>query len=232
MTFTQILEDIDFICQTDSTSYPTSDKTRNANRWYYKGVTDILKSAGRLQFDDTNLSTLPEVTFDLVSGQADYSNPADLLKLHAIEIKDNGGNWIRLQEIDFQSDLRRTISDFEETDGTPRYYDQGEGSFKLYPAPLTGSVTLTGGGKVHLSREVDIFTTADTTQEPGFAEPFHRIVSLGASVDWMMVHNPDKVNNWLAQLEQLRTEMREFYADKNRDVKTSIKTLHTVRDYI
>ena len=232
MTFTQITDDIDFLCQSSSVSYPIADKVRNANRWYYKAVIDMLKAAGRVQFDDTNQTTLPILPFTLVDGQSDYSNPADLLKLHAIEVKDANGKWVRLKEIDFQTDLPDTISDFNSTDGFPRYYDQSEGSFMLYPAPLASAVTLSDGGRLHVSREVDIFTTADTTQEPGFAEPFHRIISLGAAVDWLMVHNPEKVPTYQAQVEQLRSEMREFYGDKNRDVKTGIRPAHRVTNYL
>jgi hypothetical protein len=227
-----LVEDIDFLCETNSTSYPLADKIRNINRWYYRAVIDILKSSGRVQFDDTNLNSLPYLDFDLVDGQKDYSNPADLLKFHALEVKDLNGKYYRLKEIDFQSDLKETISSYNDTDGVPLYYDMGEGSYELYPAPQEGKVTLTGGGRIHLSREVDIFTTDDTTQEPGFAEPFHRILSLGASHDWLFVHDPTKAVNVYGQLEQLRGEMREFYSDKNRDVKKKIRPAHNIHDYL
>lgn len=226
-----IVDDIDFLCGTDSTSYPTADKARNANRHYYKAVSDILKVAGRNQWDDSNLTSLSELTFDLVDGQQDYSWPSNALKLDAIEIKDADGNWIRLKEID-SADLRRTISDFQSTDGTPQYYDVRGDSFFLYPAPATGSVTTSAGGKVFVAREFDALVSGDTTQEPGFAEPFHRIVSLGAAYDWLIVNDTSqKADRILTAYEQLRAELREFYASKNKDVVPMLTPAHRTSNY-
>lgn len=229
-----IVDDIDFLCGTDSTSYPTADKTRNVNRHYNKAVIDIIKTEGRLQWDDANQTTLPEYTFDLVTTQQDYSLPTNLLKLWALEIQDASGNWIRLKELDLTDPaLQRTITDFKETDGTPTHYDVRGDSVFLYPAPVTGSVTLTGGGKMYFSREVDAFTAADTTQEPGFAEPFHRILSLGAAYDWLIVNDtPDKADRILGQYEQLRAELRGFFSTRNKDKSVRLTPAHNQSDYI
>lgn len=230
-----ILDDIDWICGTDSTSYPTADKVRNLNRHYNKAVIDILKTEGRLQFDDSaNLGNLPEYTFDLVNAQVQYSLPTNLLKLWAIEIKDNGGNWLRLTEIDMNDpEMARTITDFQKTAGVPRYYELRGENVYIFPAGATGSVTTTAGGKMLFAREVDPFTTADTTQEPGFAEPFHRILSLGASYDWLVINDTQqKSQAILGQYEQLRAELRQFYSTRNEDVKEALKPVHNQGDYI
>lgn len=233
-TKTGIVEDIDFICGTDSTSYPTVDKVRNVNRYYYTAVADIIKTQGRLQWDDSNLTTLPEYTFTLVSGQKDYTLPTNLLKLWAIEIKDAGGNWIRLKEMDINDpEMKRTITDYQKTAGTPFAYEiRGDSAF-LLPAPATGSVTLTNGGKMHFSRELDLFTSSDTTQEPGIAEPFHRILSLGASCDWLAVNDTtEKYNKFLQKYEQLRVEMRQFYSTKNLEKTPRLQPIHDIKDYL
>lgn len=212
-----IVEDIDFFCLTDSVSYPLNDKARNVNRHYYKAVIDILKSAGRVQYDDTNQTDLPISTFTLVNAQEQYSVPTNLLKLLAVEVKDSGGNWVRLKPISI-GDLQATITDFEKTDGMPRFYTFTENTINLYPSPATNSVTLTAGGKLYFSREVLVFAGTDTTKEPGFAEPFHRLLSLGASYDWLVVNGPaEKATSALNEYEQLRAELRQFYSDKNRD---------------
>lgn len=229
-----ILDDIDFICGSDSTSYPTADKVRNVNRHYYKAVIDILKTEGRLQWDDSNLTTLPEYAFTLVAGQRDYSLPTNLLKIWALEIVDTAGNNIRLQEIDINDPLmKKTITDFESVDGVPKYYDIRGDSVFLYPSPAAGSVTLTDGGKMFFAREIDAFTTADTTQEPGIAEPFHRILSLGAAYDWLTINDTtSKADRILQQYEQLRMEMREFYSTKNKEVRPRLVPQHDQRQFI
>lgn len=102
----------------------------------------------------------------------------------------------------------------------------------LYPAPATGSVTLTSGGKMFFSREVDAFAAADTTQEPGFAEPFHRLLSLGAAFDWLLINGPvDKADRIRQEYEQLRAEMREFYGDKNREVRIGFRPILDTRSF-
>lgn len=231
---TGIVEDIDFICSTDSTAYPLADKARNVNRHYYKAVTAAIRASGRFQYDDSNLTTLPILSFDLVANQQDYSLPTNLLKVEAVEIKDNGGNWIRLQEVDINDpEFKRTISDIQKTAGTPKYYDINGDSLMLYPAPATGSVTLSSGGKMYVTREVDHFTSADTTQEPGLAEPFHRILSLGASHDYLLVNGPEtKGDRVLVEYNSLLNDLIEFYGNRNQDQKVRIRPQHRTTDYL
>ncbi len=230
-----LVQDVHWLCGTDSVSYPTADIARNMNRHYNKAVIDVLKTEGRLQFDDsTNLNSLPEYTFTLVNGQKQYSLPTNLLKMWGIEVTDSAGNITRLTEIDIQDPLMaRTISDFEETAGVPRFYDiRGENVF-LYPAPATAQVTLIAGGKMYFAREVDPFTAADTTQEPAIPEPFQRILSLGTSYDWQMVNDTkQKADGTLGQYEQLRAELRAFSASRNKDTETRLRPLHNQHDYI
>lgn len=220
---TGLVEDIDFICGTDSVSFPLKDKARIANRWLYKAVTDLIEVRGRFEFDDTNFTTLPITDTDLVDGQHDYELPADLLKLLAIEIKDANGNYIRLKELD-KSTLRDTITDFEETHGIPQFYDITGDSIMLYPAPDASQVTISGGLRFHHIRKIDEFVSTDDTQNPGIPEPFHRIVSLGTAYDWLVIHGTqDKSQAVRNEIEQLRKEMRTFEMGKNRDKKTTIK---------
>lgn len=231
MTYNDLISDIDFLCTTDSTSYPAADKTRNLNRHYYVVVSDIMQVAGRGQFHDPNLTTVQDPTFDLVAGQSQYTLPSEMLQLEGIEIQDSAGNWVRLQEID-TADLRKTVTDFEETDGLPKYYDLRGDSLFLYPAPASGSVTTSGGGKLLTTRELDVFTTSDTTQEPGFVEPYHRILSLGAAYDYLVINSTgDKADRVLGQYQALREECKQFYAKRNRDVHTGFRPAHRTVEF-
>lgn len=232
MDFDELEADIDFICGTDSTSYPLTDKARNMNRHYYLAILDILKTSDRFQFDDRNHVTLPISTFDLTAGTADYSLPTNLLKLHALEVMNAAGDWVRLKPIDVFQEVGHSISDFEETDGMPQYYDvQGDSVF-LYPAPAAASVTLEEGGKMFFSRDVDAFTSADTTQKPGIPTPFHRILSQGASYDWLTVNGSlEKADRVLRDQTSLRKELTKFYSDRNKDDRTRITTAHRTQDY-
>ena len=73
-----IVEDIDFLVNTNSTSYPTAQKTRNINEWYNRVIGWILEAQDDWQWDDTNQTDLPIGTISLVASQQDYPEPTSL----------------------------------------------------------------------------------------------------------------------------------------------------------
>lgn len=231
---TGLVEDVDFLCSSDSVSYPLADKARNMNRHYYRVVSDILRSSGRWQFDDSNQASLPKVDLTMVNGTHEVALADTYMKVEYIEIKDLAGNYTRLKEIDF-ADRARSMSSFTTTSGFPAFYDVVGSYIYLDPAPSSASVTLTSGLRVWCAREVSAFVAGDTTKEPGFVEPYHRILSLGAAIDFIVVNGPtDKHDRLLQRYEALREELRTFYSDKNRDsnVQMRVRPVHTTRNYL
>ena len=77
----------------------------------------------------------------------------------------------------------------------------------------------------------DVFATSDVyviydTKEPGFADNFHRILSLGAALDYTIGFNPDdtgRINNLRGEISSLKEDIQEFYAHRHRDFKTRIR---------
>jgi hypothetical protein len=220
---TGLVEDIDFICSTDSTSYPLKDKARNVNRWQYKAVLWYMSAQKKWKYDDSNLTTLPEITTTLVNSQSDYALPSNIFNVEAVEILNNAGDYVRLTPISIE-EIPGAISEFESTDGTPKYYRLTGESIILYPAPATGSVTMADGLKAHVTREFDHFVSTDTTQEPGLPEPFHRILSLGAAYDYLIVNGTQEKSVAVRQeLEQLKNDMIKFVGQRNSEQKTAVR---------
>lgn len=228
-----IIEDITFWTGMDTTQYATADRTRNVNRHYLDVVRAILECDAAWEFDDTDKTDLPTLTTTLVSGQKDYELPKSLttnpttlqggatagaiLKIHRVEVLDSAGIWSKLEQLD-QREIGVALDEFQKNSGIPRFYDPRGGSIFLYPAPLTGMVTLTAGLKIYISREPYTFLAADTTREPGFAEPFHRILSYGAAFDWFMAKNqPDKAKNLKVLMDEKYLQLRDFYGARNKD---------------
>lgn len=198
------------------------------NRRYYQAVTDIYKAAAGFTWDDSNLASLPKVETSMSNSTNEVVLPA-LLKINKLEIKDLAGLWSTLHYAPID-EFKRSFSSFSTSSGFPTHYTIVGNYIWLNCAPSSSSVTLSNGLRFWVDREVDIFTTADTTQEPGIAEPFHRLLSLGAAYDWLTIHDtPQKAQAILAQYEQLRKELREFYDDFNRDTRVSIKVDPTRR---
>ena len=219
-----IVEDIDFMCDTDATRYTLAQKTRNINRWYDKAVSIILDSDGRWQFDDTNATDLPIATTNLVSAQQDYSIDTTFLRILRVEVLDQNGVWNKLQPIDQADIYAQGMAEFLKTAGMPRYYDvQGQSIF-LYPKPDNGiSVTLTAGLKVYFQRNVSYFVAGDTTKVPGFASLFHRFLSLGAARDWCVKKQLPQLKDIQSDLVVMEADMRNFFALRNKDEKIQLR---------
>lgn len=219
---TGLVEDITFLTGFDTNSYTLADRARNCNRWYYKAVIAAWKTQSDWEFDDASVTGLPIATTDLVVNQQDYTIPSDALRIKRVEVKDNAGNWVLLAPID-ETQIPVALDEFEGTSALPRYYRMTRRSVVLYPAPATTNVTVSAGLKLYFEREVDQFTAADTTQEPGIAEPFHRIISLGASYDFALAKGLQNINVLKAEVEQLLQEMQQFYSKRHPNFKPIIR---------
>lgn len=206
------------IANTDTTSYPLVDFTRNANFALDRAVALVMKSDGKWQYDDTNNTDLPIATTSLVASQQDYGLAVTHLKVQRVRIKDQQGNWITLDPID-----RRDLTDSQLTAaaGDPKKYDKVGNSFFLHPKPSYAS---SSGLEVQFQRGASYFITTDTTKTPGFATHFHRLVSLYAALDYCEVNSLDKrAAKIRANIQVLEAELVTHYSSRDADAKVSLK---------
>ena len=227
-----ILQDIDFLLfgeSTGSSAYATADKTRNVNRHLDDVVALILQSDGRWQWDDTNNTNLPIGTTTLVDSQQDYSiTGATFLDVLRVEVLDSSGNYNLLTPIDQSEVTDQALSEFQKTAGMPRYYDKVGDSIFLYPKPSTSLVTASAGLKVYFQRGASYFAATDTTKVPGFAAPFHRILSVGAALDYAYANDmANKIRVLEPQLLKLQTALATFYSQRSRDENVRMKLHRT-----
>lgn len=216
-----IIEDIDGLLGTDSTSYPLASKLRNINLAYYDVVSDILSAQSNWEWDDTNKTDFPIGTTTLVNGQRDYSLPTDIVKLLRVEILNSSGDYVKLQQFDeTQTDV--ALTELSPVDGIPQYYREIGNSIELYPSPATGSVTMALGLKVYYQRTITEFTNADASLTPGFAAPYHRILSLSAAYDYAFSKTLPIAGPLLQKMNDMKTALKESYASRNREVRPSI----------
>lgn len=218
---TGLVEDVTFLTGADANAYSMADRTRNMNRWYYKAVIEAWKAGDTWKFDDTNATGYPVAVTTMVDSQNDYSLPSTALKIQRVEVKDSNGDWSVVDPIS-QEEIDGALDEYYEIDGVPIRYRMVKNSVWLYPAPAASKVTLTSGLKIYFLREVDEFTAADTTQEPGIAEPFHRVISLGGAYDYCLAKKPDYADRMRNELERLLADLRAFYATRFENQKTKI----------
>jgi len=218
-----IVQEIDFLVNTDSVKFPIEDKVRIVNRWYERTVGRILEADGRWQFDDSNYTTLPIATTNVNSGQQDYSFAVRFLRLDRMEIKNQAGQWQWLEPLD-QNDVRQqSLTKLGDQLGVPRWYDKLADSVFLYPRPNYNS---TAGLKAYYQRSVELFTAADTTKEPGFASIFHKILALGPALEYAQSNglNPTKIAMLEKEVAQMELDIKEFHSKRSKDEQVGLRS--------
>ena len=218
----------------DTTSYPIKAFTRNANFALDKVTSFILKTDGWWQYDDTNNSgELLDVSTALVSGTQKYSLVVTWLKIGRVRVKDSGGNWVILEQVE-----RRALNNAQlnASSGDPRGYDLLGNYIYLYPAP---NYSVSAGLEVQFQRGNSYFTNSDTTKAPGFASPFHRLISMYAALDFCLINGlsdraanlanligtpPDLDNNQAGS--GMVKELIDHYSRRNSDAKISLQPVH------
>lgn len=229
-----IVQDTYFEASTNATAYPIADVTRNANIALDTVLTLILGADSRWQFDSRNATDLPIGTTALISGQKDYTFDSEFLVIKSIECSDSQGNWTKLIPID-NYDEQVALSQFQTTNGVPKYYDKMGESILLYPSPNYSISPLTspaGGLRAYFQRNMDYFDVADTTKQPGFATHLHKYISLYCAWVFAEAKGKSDANRLKARLEfyegnKLRGgndagAIASFYAYRELDFKKKL----------
>lgn len=200
--------------------------TRLININYHKTVTMIFQSMDEWDFDDPNHGDRGFIkTYDLVSGQEYVQLPVSdkILKVKRAEIKLDNVTWYRAWPIDVNefgqatSETSNIANNFEKT--RPFYDLQGQYVY-IYPIPDTN---VTGGLKLWISREIDEFSTSDTTQEPGIDEPFHEMIAIGASLDYSLAKGLSNAGNLAGKMADYEARLRQYYGSKQEDRQLVLK---------
>ena len=215
-----LVQDIDFLSQTNNDTYPLLDKVRNINNAYYNVNRLIWEVADGWQYDDTNKTDLPIATTTLTHNQKNYTIPSTAQRIQRIEVKDQHGDWSLLSQIDIH-DLDSSINEYLETAGLPQHYDIIGDSVFLYPSPSSAYVAGADDMQIYFDRCITEFTTASTTSSPGFAAPFHRILSLSAAID--NEKDSQKLQRMVSEKSDLVAGLKRFYSNRNVERRPSIR---------
>ncbi len=100
MTLADINNRITFLTGTDTTNYTYKDRLLNINKWYNVVNSTILQSQDESGFDDSNNTTFPWPSLDLVAGQADYSLPANCLQVNALQVSYDGVSFVKATPVE------------------------------------------------------------------------------------------------------------------------------------
>lgn len=209
------------LSDTDSTSYPIAEFTRNANQALRETNQDIWQATGEWELDDSNYTTMPSAKRDMTASISNYLIPSYAQKIDRLQVKDISGDWQVVTPFD-KSMTKEALEELYSTTGLPEYYDLVGNSIVLYPTPDATTCTLTQGLELFFSREFDDFIVTDTTKEPGFVKDFHRMISMRAALNWAMPRGLSVISSLQNQISSMKESMKIFYGSRDRDLRVKI----------
>lgn len=193
---------------------------RNVNIAYHDVARIIWESDGVWNYDDSNNSTGPVAYRTLGNASASYVIPTTALRIEAVEVKDNSGDWHKMTPLSL-ADFTISPEEYLSSPGMPAHYMLEGNEIRLIPPPGTSSVTMSSGMAVRLSRAVTELATTATTTEPGFAVPFHRILSFSAALDFVQ---DEQHRKFLAgQKARLENGLIRFYSKRASEYRTQVR---------
>lgn len=225
-TYANIQSKIYFLTKTNSTSFPTADMVVLANNAMERVASLIEQSDGRWQYDDTNQPTtdqgdgtggLPVATTALVSAQQAYSLATNFLNIQRVELKDEDGNWRKLQPIDQADVYDQAITDLMSGGGTPVYYDKLGSSILLYPTP---DYAQTASLKVFYTRPPIAILSSDissTTIKPGFNALYHDLIALWVAYDYAVANGLPNANQLMVEITRKEDALKEDFSLRSAD---------------
>lgn len=161
--------------------------TARINQWLHIVSSWIREVEGEWQYDDFNHGDFPIETFPFVDNQQDCGLTAtgekDSLVVRRVEAQYVTSNdWYDLTFL-YEKDIPENWDG--ETKGTPLKYWLSGGSI-MFDRPVDTSIV--DNYRLTYDRNAHLFTTSDTTAEPGFDQRFHMLLVYGPSMEWGMIN--------------------------------------------
>lgn len=192
------------------------ETTRNVNKRNSTVWSWIFFSYGGWQFDDSNQTDLPYASDTLTINKRSYANAAGAAALKGVAYKDSSGYFQPLIAVTHEelNQAGYTIDSFMPTAGTPRYYMPVGTSTYIFPASDT---TRSLGFKQYFDRGTVAFTSASTTQTPGFNAEFHEALVVGGTLDWYLAHKTNDrgaIQEYRLEWQDYERRIKKFYCQQ------------------
>jgi hypothetical protein len=212
-----IIQDITFLLGVDINAYPIQDRTRNVNSRLDLVWSIIMDSSSGWLVDDKNSEFYLTQSISAPAGQYSFQLPANIMTVISISFAygDPAETWnlepMTMQEIQDMGGFDNVV-----VPGRPKYYTLSGGLVTIFPYQASTDAT-ESLLRVTCDNTLQRFVYTDTTLTPGFDEPFHRMLSVGAALDYAIARGSDK----RAELQNLWNDyegrLRKFYAKKWKD---------------
>jgi hypothetical protein len=173
--------------------------TTRINSAFEKIMPMLLSYSDYIRWDDVNHGDRPIGKLNLVSGQNDYTvtsdeNALDILNITNVRILTSATEtkYTELKRLTLDdTDVTEIMSPSQGITGVPSGFIENGNTIFLNIPP---NYNATNGLQLFFSREQSYFVSTDTTKEAGIPKPFHELLALYASLDWIMVNRTDDGN--------------------------------------
>ena len=187
--------------------------TANLNAEADMMFTEALLSLDDVELDDKNHTKYPVFTRALVAGQKDYAFTISdrWLKMLRVDVTYDGVNYVRASRVNL-NDMGDGIG--SDTNESANYstsapvYDMKYNSLWIYPLATADEVTAGALVRVEVVRDIDPFTTSDTTQEPWMDRAFHELLAVRATYPWVVTNKSENGS--------LLSRMEKYIEDRNK----------------
>ncbi len=173
--------------------------TADFNESFDEVMPYVMSYSDKQRWDDTNHTDHPIATFNIVSGQPDYSileddNSLDILNITDVRIlaSSTATQYTDIERITLDNPYALDVMSPNSIDtGIPTVWlEKGNVIFLGLGKP---NYSATNGIKVFFEREQSYFVSTDTTKEPGIPRPFHRLLPMIAARGWLIVNKPTSI---------------------------------------
>jgi len=198
-----------------NTDYGDTDLDRNINRWYNTVLGWVLSANGEWQVNGEI------ATADTVAGQKEYILPTDCLKVNKIFIKSSAtSEYIEAK----QRDLAAVHEDTDYYKPFPPEFDLLDNSIFIYTANDISAVT----DAIKIVYQTDLTELSGASDAPNLAEPFKRLLALGAALDYCIANEvSSKAKNLKVMIDETKKELLEFYATRSTAKPVVLEPVNT-----
>ncbi len=212
-----ICQDIDFICGTNSVSFPKADKVRLVNLGLDE-VSDLIQSVDtNWSAQDSNSTDTLVGYIDILSGTPTYTIDTDFSAIRGAYVNIGSNVYRELKQLTKTEAMEADTS----VTGTPTGFWLDGNKIYLNPTPnstTTGnSTTKSGYGiKLLVQKAINYVATDATGYLLGYSPLFYRLASLYACRDYFMAKNLSTTNYVLNQITIMEQRLKTNYARRNK----------------
>lgn len=215
----QKIQDACGLISATTNTYPIKRITKDVNSAIDNYFDLANEASPKIKVDDTNHSSEPAFTINLVSGTKRYTfntdaNSNQILKIDRVDILKADGTSKRLKVFDRASIEDVGMASYNSTSGEPNgYFIEGE-EIVLDRAPNYNS---TNGLKLFDTRTPSYFTSTDTTKVPGIPNVHHDWCWIRPSYLWCLIKDKKRAVGLKVLHDEMVGRINNYYKNLSKD---------------